>query len=80
MNPTFFESALDWNRRHPPGTRVTVQLADGHSLTTKTRSWATQWGTFAVLQLDRIDGLWTTSALIAVRDLFDEPNPGGSAS
>lgn len=24
-----FESAFDWNRRHPPGTRVSLQLADG---------------------------------------------------
>lgn len=68
-----FESAFDWNRRHPPGTRVSLQLADGRCIATTTRSWATQWGAFAVLQLDQVDGLWTTSVLVATQDLFDPP-------
>lgn len=70
-NPNF-ESAFDWNRRHPPGTRVSVRLADGRELTTHTASWAQQWGTFAVLSLARMDGLWTTSALVPTPDLFDD--------
>jgi len=68
-----FEFAVDWNRRHPPGTRVSLQLSDGRAIATTTRSWATQWGAFAVLQLDQVDGLWTTSALIATQDRFDIP-------
>jgi len=66
-----FESAFDWNRRHPPGTRVSLQFTDGRCIATTTRSWATQWGSFAVLQLDQVDGLWTTSVLVATQDLFD---------
>ena len=48
-----FESALDWNRRHPPGTRVSVRLSDGREVSTQTASWAQQWGSFAVLSLAR---------------------------
>ncbi len=66
-----FESALDWNRRHPPGTSVTLTRSDGSSVSTRTRSWAAQWGSFAVLQLQHVDGLWTTSALTVTPDLFD---------
>ena len=77
MNPTFFESALDWNRRHPPGTRVSVRLSDGREVSTQTASWAQQWGSFAVLSLARMDGLWTTSALMPAPDLFDDPDPKG---
>jgi hypothetical protein len=72
-----FESALDWNRRHPPGTRVSVRLADGRELSTHTASWAQQWGSFAVLSLAQMDGLWTTRALVPVGDLFDEPTNHG---
>ena len=68
-----FESALDWNRRHPPGTRVSVRLSDGREVSTQTASWAQQWGSFAVLSLARMDGLWTTSALVPTPDLFDDP-------
>ena len=71
--PTF-ESALDWNRRHPPGTRVSVRLSDGREVSTQTASWAQQWGSFAVLSLARLDGLWTTSALVPTPDLFDDPD------
>jgi hypothetical protein len=66
-----FESALDWNRRHPPGTRVSVRLSDGRDVSSQTASWAQQWGSFAVLSLARMDGLWTTSALVPTPDLFD---------
>lgn len=72
-----FESALDWNRRHPPGTRVSVRLSDGREVSTQTASWAQQWGSFAVLSLARMDGLWTTSALMPASDLFDDPDPKG---
>jgi hypothetical protein len=68
-----FESALDWNRRHPPGTSVTLARSDGSFVTTRTRSWAAQWGSFAVLQLQHVEGLWTTSALTVTPDLFDAP-------
>ena len=67
-----FESALDWNRRHPPGSRVLVRLADGRDVSTRTASWAQQWGSFAVLSLAQMDGLWTTRALVPVGDLFDD--------
>ncbi len=70
-SPTF-ESALDWNRRHPPGSRVLVRLADGRDVSTRTASWAQQWGSFAVLSLAQMDGLWTTRALVPVGDLFDD--------
>ena len=70
-SPTF-ESALDWNRRHPPGTRVSVRLSDGREVSTQTASWAQQWGSFAVLSLARMDGLWTTSALVPTPDLFED--------
>lgn len=66
-----FESALDWNRRHPPGTSVTLTRSDGSLLSTRTRSWASQWGSFAVLQLQHVDGLWTISALTVTHNLFD---------
>jgi hypothetical protein len=68
--PTF-ESALDWNRCHPPGTRVSVRLSDGREVSAETASWAQQWGSFAVLSLARMGGLWTTSALVPTPDLFD---------
>ena len=70
ITPKGFESALDWNRRHPPGTHVQVKLSDGRNLATTTASWATQWGSFAVLSLERVPGLWTISALVPVADLF----------
>jgi len=77
-SPTF-ESALDWNRRHPPGTRVSVRLSDGREVSTQTASWAQQWGSFAVLSPARLDGLWTTSALVPTPDLFDAPDSRDSA-
>ena len=70
--PQPFESALDWNRRHPPGSRVLVRLADGRDVSTRTASWAQQGGSFAVLSLAQMDGLWTTRALVPVGDLFDD--------
>lgn len=48
MNLTF-ESALDWSRRHPLGASVTLTRSDGSFVTTRMRSWAAQWGSFAVL-------------------------------
>ena len=59
-----------------PGHRHEQTLADGRCIATTTRSWATQWGSFAVLQLDQVDGLWTTGALVATPDLFDAPRVG----
>lgn len=70
--PQAFESAFDWNRRHPPGTRVVLQLADGRSINTATKGWAVQWGAFAVIELQHLEGLWTTSALVVAPDLFDQ--------
>jgi hypothetical protein len=71
-SPPNFESAFDWNRRHPPGTRVVLQLADGRSVSTATKGWAVQWGSFAVIELCHVQGLWTTSALVVAPDLFDD--------
>ena len=48
-----------------------LQLADGRTIATATAGWAAQWGTFAVLRLQQVDGLWTTSALVVAPDLFD---------
>ena len=59
----------------PGGWRIT--LADGREVSTQTASWAQQWGSFAVLSLARMDGLWTTSALMPAPDLFDDPDPKG---
>ena len=73
-----FESALDCNRCHPPGTRVTVRLADGREVSTTTASWAQQWGSFAVLSLACLDGLWTTSALVPALDLFEDAESLGA--
>ncbi len=66
-----FESAFDWNRRHPPGTRVMLQLADGSNIATATAGWAVQWGSFAVIALQQQSGLFTTGALVVAPDLFD---------
>ena len=73
-----FESALDWNRCHPPVTRVTVRLAVGREVSTTTASWAQQWGSFAVLSLACLDGLWTTSALVPALDLFEDAESLGA--
>ena len=62
-----FESAHDWNRRHPPGTAVHIVLSNGESFTATTAVYATQWGSLAVLALRERPGLWTVGALKPVR-------------
>lgn len=64
------ESAQDWNRLYPPGTRVAVKMRDGSRITAYTASQAQQWGRYAVLTLRGHPGLWTASAL--------QPLPGAS--
>jgi hypothetical protein len=58
-----YESATDWNRRHPPGTPVRIVLTGGAVIEASTASCAQQWGAFAVLTLRGHAGLWTTAAL-----------------
>jgi hypothetical protein len=58
-----YESATDWNRRHPPGTAVRIVLRNGDVIEAVTASCAQQWGAFAVLTLRGRAGLWTTAAL-----------------
>ena len=65
---TPYESASDWNRLHPPGTLVRVALRDGNALEARTRSYAQQWGAFAVIALDGHSGLFTAAALQLVRE------------
>ena len=60
---TPFESALDWNRRFPPGTRVRVQLCQGESFEAETAGYAQQWGAFALIELRGRPGMWTARAL-----------------
>ena len=58
------ESALDWNRRYPPGTLVRVSLRHGESVVAETAGYAQQWGTLALITLREVPGIWTTSALL----------------
>lgn len=58
-----YESATDWNRQNPPGTRVLVALRDGRAIEACTRGYATQWGAFAVVALEGQSGLFTAAAL-----------------
>ena len=60
---TAYESATDWNRTHPPGSLVRIVLRDGTASETRTRSYAQQWGAFAVVALQDHAGLFTVSAL-----------------
>ena len=62
MTPAY-ESAQDWNRANPPGTRVRIALRDGSSVEARTRSYAQQWGAFAVVALEDQSGLFTAAAL-----------------
>lgn len=58
------ESALDWNRRYPPGTLVRVSFRQGQSVVAETAGYAQQWGTLALITLRDIPGIWTASALL----------------
>ena len=58
------ESALDWNRRYPPGTLVRVRLRHGGSVVAETAGYAQQWGTLALITLRDVPGLWTAGALL----------------
>lgn len=58
-----YESAANWNRQNPPGTCVRLTLRDGGVLEARTRSYATQWGGFAVVALEDRSGLFTAAAL-----------------
>lgn len=60
---TPFESALDWNRRCPPGTRVRVLLREGASFEAETAGYAQQWGAFALIALRGYPGVWTARVL-----------------
>ena len=55
-----------------------LRLADGREVSTTTASWAQQWGSFAVLSLACLDGLWTTSALVPALDLFEDAESLGA--
>jgi hypothetical protein len=60
---TVYESAADWNRQNPPGTRVRIVLRDGSAVEAHTRSYAQQWGALAVITLEGQSGLFTAAAL-----------------
>ena len=64
---TAYESAADWNRHHPPGTLVRVALRDGNALQARTRSYAQQWGPFALIVLEGHAGVFPAAALQPVR-------------
>ena len=57
--------AEQWNARHPLGTRVSVILRSGGTITAPTATHAQQWGELALLTPVGVEGIWTTSALIA---------------
>lgn len=61
-----YESAQDWNRSHPPGTRVRIHLRDGGTLEAETSGYAQQWGAFALVALRGLAGVWTTGVLRVV--------------
>lgn len=58
------ESALDWNRRYPPGTLVRVRLRPGEVVVAETAGYAQQWGMLALIRLRDLPGIWTASALL----------------
>ena len=70
-----YESATDWNRQNPPGTRVLLRLRDGSTREARTRGYATQWGAFAVVALEEYSGMFTAAALRPLRHAA-----GGAAS
>jgi hypothetical protein len=63
MNRPAYESADRWNRDHPPGTLVRVELKGGESFTAETAGYAQQWGALAIVLLRDRPGLWTASVL-----------------
>jgi hypothetical protein len=69
-----FESALDWNRRFPPGTRVRVLLRQGASFEAETAGYAQQWGAFALIALRGHPGVWTACALRPVSGAAASPS------
>ena len=62
-----YESAADWNRQNPPGTLVRVPLRNASALEARTRSYAQQWGPFALIVLEGQPGVFTAAALQPVR-------------
>jgi hypothetical protein len=62
-----YESAQDWNRAHPPGTLVRVNLRHGESFVAQTEGYAQQWGSLAILTLRDRPGLWTAGVLVPLR-------------
>ena len=45
------QSAEQWNARHPLGTRVSVILRNGETITAETATHAQQWGELALVTL-----------------------------
>jgi hypothetical protein len=67
MNIPGYESAHDWNRQHPPGTLVRVDLLRGESFVAQTATYAQQWGSLAIVTLVDRPGLWTAGVLRPLR-------------
>jgi hypothetical protein len=63
------ESAERWNAEHSIGTRVSVTLRNGETLSAETATHAQQWGDFALVTLAGIEGIWTVGALSDVGDV-----------
>lgn len=54
------QSAEQWNARYPKGTRVSVILRNGETITAPT---ATQRDKLALVTLVSVEGMWTISVL-----------------
>ncbi len=70
------QSAEQWNACHPLGTRVSVILRTGQTITAETATHAQQWGELALVTLAGVEGIWTTGALTATQS--DERRSGMS--
>jgi hypothetical protein len=57
------ESAEQWNATYPKGTRVSLSMRNGETLSVETATPAQQWGEFALVTLVGVEGLWTLRAL-----------------
>ena len=57
------ELAEQWNAMHPKGTRVSVTLRNGETLSAETATHAQQWGDLALLTLAGVEGKWSIAAL-----------------
>ena len=57
------ESAEQWNAVYIKGTRVSVILRSGETLSAQTATYAQQWGDLALVTLVGVEGHWTITAL-----------------